>query len=115
MSVFFPLVFTFRFSCPYFSLWFLHLGFHVCIFPSHNPQQAAQEQLVHDVSSSAVLTGAAADDDLVGEIQEPEDGVDRGNWSGRFDFLMCLLGFSVGLGNVWRFPYLAYSNGGGEW
>ncbi|KAK3750882.1 hypothetical protein RRG08_029803 [Elysia crispata] len=75
--------------------------------------QAAQEQLVHDVSSSAVLTGAAADDDLVGEIQEPEDGVDRGNWSGRFDFLMCLLGFSVGLGNVWRFPYLAYSNGGG--
>ncbi|GFN86748.1 transporter [Plakobranchus ocellatus] len=76
-------------------------------------KQAAQEQLVHDVSSSAVLTGPAADDDLVGEVQEPEDGAERGNWSGRFDFIMCLLGFSVGLGNVWRFPYLAYSNGGG--
>ncbi|XP_048731298.1 sodium- and chloride-dependent glycine transporter 1-like isoform X2 [Ostrea edulis] len=66
------------------------------------------EQLVQDVSSTAVLT--PLDDDLVGEVKELED---RGNWSGRFDFLMSLLGYSVGLGNVWRFPYLAYSNGGG--
>ncbi|XP_033753638.1 sodium-dependent proline transporter-like isoform X1 [Pecten maximus] len=66
------------------------------------------EQLVQDVSSTAVLT--PLDDDLVGEIQEIKD---RGNWTGRFDFLMSLLGYSVGLGNVWRFPYLAYSNGGG--
>lgn len=70
--------------------------------------QNPNEQLVQDVSSTAVLT--PLDDDLVGEIKELED---RGNWSGRFDFLMSLLGYSVGLGNVWRFPYLAYSNGGG--
>lgn len=37
----------------------------------------------------------------------------RQNWSKNVEFLLAAIGYCVGLGNVWRFPYLCYSSGGG--
>lgn len=41
---------------------------------------------------------------------EPE----RAAWSGKMQFFLSIIGYSVGLGNIWRFPYLCQQNGGGE-
>ncbi|KRZ73336.1 Sodium- and chloride-dependent glycine transporter 1 [Trichinella papuae] len=37
----------------------------------------------------------------------------RGQWSKKLDYILSMVGYSVGLSNIWRFPYLCYQNGGG--
>lgn len=44
---------------------------------------------------------------------DPAKAPQRDNWGNDIEFLMSCIALSVGLGNVWRFPFTALDNGGG--
>ncbi len=65
-----------------------------------------------DYKNSSLNVGGAAGK-KVPQLEVPEnDG--RPAWNSKLQYILAQVGFSVGLGNVWRFPYLCQKNGGGE-
>ncbi|CAB0015460.1 unnamed protein product, partial [Nesidiocoris tenuis] len=46
---------------------------------------------------------------VINDVDEPP----RAAWDNKVQFMLSIIGYSVGLGNIWRFPYLCQQNGGG--
>ncbi|KAJ8370212.1 hypothetical protein SKAU_G00102400 [Synaphobranchus kaupii] len=71
-----------------------------------------------DYKTSVMNVGGAAVGPAL-KVKEPDDtpgnGDGRPAWNSKLQYILAQVGFSVGLGNVWRFPYLCQKNGGGAY
>ncbi|XP_048247889.1 sodium- and chloride-dependent betaine transporter-like isoform X1 [Haliotis rufescens] len=69
------------------------------------------EELTRAIALESV--GACSDGCTEMDRTPPAPKSSRDQWSTRLDYIMSMIGYCVGFGNLWRFPYICNRNGGG--
>lgn len=67
----------------------------------------------HDDSSEKQRKFSAMSDRDYSRLEHIEQGKDRGVWPNKKEFFFAIIGYTVGIGSIWRFPIICSRNGGG--
>ncbi|GFO30481.1 sodium- and chloride-dependent glycine transporter 1-like [Plakobranchus ocellatus] len=78
--------------------------------PLHEPRSTRMDEKTMLALDMEVMPNVCSDGQAPGlDVDEDE----REHWSRGLDFILSLIGYAVGVSNLWRFPYLVLRNGGG--
>ncbi|CAL8120169.1 unnamed protein product [Orchesella dallaii] len=74
------------------------------------PRNSVESQIISSAlaTSQSEKSGAEIDN-----VESQKTAPERGQWSNPLEFLLSCIAMSVGIGNFYRFPFVAYQNGGG--
>ena len=73
-----------------------------------DPELALKDGLNKQKYAVVLSNASGMEDDGTESLQS------RAQWGSKYEFILSHIGFCIGLGNVWRFPYVCYKNGGGK-
>lgn len=75
------------------------------------PSEGGMDYRVPGIVSNGETVPACPD---MEKEEEDDQTLERGQWNNKLEYVLSVAGEIIGLGNVWRFPYLCYKNGGGK-
>uniref|UniRef100_A0A803K4R6 Transporter n=1 Tax=Xenopus tropicalis TaxID=8364 RepID=A0A803K4R6_XENTR len=79
--------------------------------------ESVADLLAHEepIDHKASALNVSSQDSQPKQLEDSSELEDRPAWNNKLQYILAQIGYSVGLGNVWRFPYLCQKNGGGAY